>query len=283
MSLGRSSISMVPLGKGLWLSAAESIYWGVAVAALVGLAVTLIVMQFDTRTIDGHTNVWIKPIKFEIALAIHAASLALVVSLLTPSVRDGGIMTLVAVTFLMACTIEMGWIILKAAQAQHSHFNMTTPFTRFMYSVMAIMAVIIIGAAGAIGLAVLADGGFAGSLPLKTAIVIGFVGGTILTLITAFTIGGRLTPYVGAVPIPEARMLLTGWSQSGGDLRVSHFLATHMIQVLPIFAIFLDRLMPHRLALMLVLAFGLFWTAITLHEYRIALQGKISNLTRIIP
>lgn len=283
MSAARTSMLKLPSGQSIWLSTAEWIYCGVAIAMAVGLAATLIVMLFDTRTIDGHASVWMKPIKFEIALAVHAATIALVVSLLSESTRNGWMMTLVAVAFLIACTIEMGWIILKAAQAQQSHFNMSTPFTRFMYSVMAFMAIIIIGAAGAVGLAVLGDQGFLGSLPLRTAIVIGFVGGTILTLITAFTIGGKLTPYVGGVPLPEARMLLTGWSQSAGDLRISHFLATHMIQALPLFALIAGRILPGRISLVLVLAFGVFWTAITLVEYRTALQGKSSVFARLIP
>jgi hypothetical protein len=42
------------------------------------------------------------------------------------------------------------------------------------------------------------------------AIGSGFVVGTILTLITAFTIGGRMSPDIGGIPVFGARMMLTG-------------------------------------------------------------------------
>jgi hypothetical protein len=254
----------------------EMIYWGVAAAMTVGFIVTAVLMALDTRTINGYDSVWLKPFKFEISLAIHAASLALVIRCLSPSFRQGNGMLIVAMAFLAACTVEMGWIILQAARAQQSHFNLTTPFNSFMFSVMAFMAVIIVSAAGAIGLAVLADGQVLASPPLKAAIIVGLVGGTVLTLITAFTIGGRLSPYVGGVPAPEARMMLTGWSRMAGDLRVSHFLATHMIQALPLFAVAIERFAPGRVALVLVLAFAAGWTALTWLEFRGALKGEPS-------
>ena len=185
-------------------------------------------------------------------------------------------MLIVALAFLAACTIEMGWIILQGARAQQSHFNLTTPFNSFMYSVMAFMAVIIVGAAGAVGLAVLADGDAPAAPPLKLAIILGLVGGTVLTLITAFTIGGRLSPFVGGVPAADARMMLTGWSRMAGDLRVSHFLATHMIQVLPLFALAIERLAPSRATLVMVLAFAAGWTLLTWQEFRGALKGEPS-------
>jgi hypothetical protein len=50
----------------------------------------------------------------------------------------------VALAFLLACTVEMGWIILQAALGQHSHFNDSTAFHRMMFSVMAFAAVVAI-------------------------------------------------------------------------------------------------------------------------------------------
>lgn len=262
-----------------WLDA----YWAVAFAMLVLFATTLVLMAFDTRTIDGYASVWTKPLKFELSLALHAATLGLACSLFSAPYRQGPAMRIVAIVFLAACVAEMGYIIAQGARGEHSHFNVATPFHRMMYSVMAFSAVIIVGAAGAIGLACLTDQEYAASSTLKTAIVLGFVGGTILTLITAFTIGGRMSPYVGSVPEFVSRMPLTGWSQSSGDLRVSHFLATHMIQIVPLFGLLIDRILPSRIAMVGVLAFGVLWTLLTIQEYRTALSGKPSIFAMSIP
>lgn len=277
-----SEVGNSPLSR-LFASWPEAIYWSTAIAMAVAFAVTLIMLTLDQRTIDGQTSVWAKPLKFELSLALHAGTLALVAGLLSPPHRQGSAMLIVAIAFLAASAIEMGYIILQASRAELSHFNIGTPFHRAMFSVMAICAVIIIGAAGAVGLAALGDGAINASPALKAAIGLGLIGGTILTLITAFAIGGRMSPFVGGVPEFEARMALTGWSQSGGDLRVSHFLATHMIQVLPIFALVAERILPGRPAFVLVLALAGLWALLTVFEFHNALGGAASFITRWMP
>jgi hypothetical protein len=265
------------------ISWSEVIYWTIASTMLLAFAVTLVLMVLDTRTIDGYASIWAKPLKFELSLALHAATLGLVCSLLSPPHRQGGAMLFVAVVFLAACTIEMGYIIAQAARGQHSHFNVGTLFHRLMYSVMAVAAVIIVGAAGAVGIASLADRAFSASSAVHAAIVLGFVGGTILTLITAFTIGSRMSPYVGGVLDFDARMAITGWSQSSGDLRVSHFLATHMIQIVPVFGLFVERFAPSRVAVASVFAFAALLTMMAVLEFRTALGGKPSFIATAMP
>lgn len=257
----------------------ELIYWGVCASMILCFLVSLAVAAFDGRTIDGAVSVWAKPLKFEASLALHAATLALVMTALTPTVRSSTLMTVLALVFLAACIVEMAYIIAQAARAEHSHYNVTTPFTRFMWSVMAFAAIIIVGAAGALGVATI----FAASATLapavKWAIALGLVGGTLLTLYTAFTIGGRMSPYVGAIPDGnEARMFLTGWSLAGGDLRVAHFLATHMIQVLPLVGLAVAYIVPGRAGVAVVIVAGVIWGGLTLSEYARALYGHSSPL-----
>ena len=253
----------------------EMIYWAVAISMAAAFLLTLAIASFDVRTIDGSQSVWLKPLKFEL-------SLALVLGGLSQGVRTGPVMTIVAVVFIAACTIEMSYIIGQAARAEHSHFNMTTPFTRFMWSVMAIAAIVIICAAAAIGIATAMDSDSAFEPALKWAIALGLIGGTLLTLYTAFTIGARMSPYVGTIPTDEALMALTGWSRVGGDIRVSHFLATHMIQALPIVGIGIAYLMPSRIGVIIVVLAAVVWSSWTLTEYTRALSGKPSPVTQFL-
>jgi hypothetical protein len=259
----------------------ETIFWGIAALCAVGLIVTFAISLSDTRTIDGYISVWAKPMKFEASLALHALTLALVASQLSEPQRNSFLMHLIAGAFLLACLAEMGWIISQAARQETSHFNVSTPLHRLMWSVMAIAAVVIIGAAGATGFVILLDRDADMAPALRLAIVLGLVGGTILTLVTAFTIGERMSPYIGERPLPETRMPITGWSRNGGDLRVSHFLATHMIQFIPLAGLALSVVFNRPTAMIGVVAFTIFWGAWTILEYRHSLDGKASVLASL--
>ena len=83
-----------------------------------------------------------------------------------------------------------------------------------------------------------------------------------------------MSPYVGTIPKYEARMALTGWSTVGGDLRVSQFLATHMIQALPIIGIGVTYLMSSRISVMIVMLAAVIWSSWTLIENTRALSEK---------
>lgn len=257
----------------------EFIYWVISGSMVACFVLTLVLAAFDERMIDGSVSVWAKPLKFELSLAIHAATLALVMSMLNESARTGVIMTTLSVVFLAACIVEMGYIVTQAARAEHSHFNVSTPFTRFMWSLMAIAAIAIVGAAGLIGVTMIFNPEDGIAPALKWAIAIGLIGGTLLTLYTAFTIGANNSPYVGGVPAHnEARMMLTGWSLTAGDLRISHFLATHMIQVIPLFGLAVSLLAPGRIGVTLVVLVAVLWSVFTIFEYGRALKGNSSPL-----
>ncbi len=253
------------------------VFGGISCAMILAFGATTALWALDPRVIDG-ISVWAKPLKFELALAIHAGTLALVVSRLRPALQAGPFMHGVACAFLVACTIELGWIIFQASQGQHSHFNDSAAFQRAMFSVMAFAAVIITGAAAAVAFQVWRDPDFATGSTLKSGILLGLAGGTILTLVTAFAIGGRGSPYVGDLPLLTSRMMFTGWSLTGGDLRVAHFLATHMIQAVPMAAVFAIRARSRFFAQPFVLGFAALWTVWVLVEFSIALSGKPAHL-----
>jgi hypothetical protein len=263
---------VLTLRMGIRDTLPERIYAAIAITMVAAFGVTLGLWALDSRSIDG-ISVWAKPLKFELALAIHAGTLALVVGRLGPRLRSGPVMQAVALAFLVACTVEMGWIIAQAAQGQQSHFNDSTALHRAMFSVMAFCAVIITGAAGAVAVAVWRDGSFGAPAPVRAGVVLGLLGGTILTLITAFAIGANCSPYFGGVPELSARMALTGWSLSSGDLRVAHFLATHMMQAVPFAALLAAYVQPDRAKLPLVIGVAVLWALWVLIEFRGALTG----------
>lgn len=254
------------------LTTAEQLWW-VTVAILATMfAATLVVQLFDKRMLDG-ASVWAKPLKFEASLALHFATVALVAHFLSPEWRGGTMLLVVAVLSVLSTAVEMGYIIVQAGRQEASHFNLSTPFYAGMYAVMAGGAVVIVAAAGAVGIAAALDGDAIMPPATRLAVVLGLIGGTILTTIVAFTMGGRLNHHVGVEPAGALRMVITGWSLKVGDFRPPHFFATHMIQSVPLGGVLATRVLPTSAAIAAVLMLALMWTALTIGLFRQALSG----------
>jgi hypothetical protein len=89
--------------------------------------------------------------------------------------------------------------------------------------------------------------------------VLGLLGGTILTPITAFAIGAHGSPDVGGVPDLSSRMALTGWSLTSGDLRVTHLPATQMMQAVSVAALHAAHALPDRAQRPVVTGVAVLW------------------------
>jgi len=42
--------------------------------------------------------------------------------------------------------------------------------------------------------------------------------------------------------VSNSKIPVVGWSREVGDLRIPHFIATHMMQILPLLGLFLDKM-----------------------------------------
>lgn len=247
--------------------------WFVTAIALGGLfPLCAIAWAFDGRLL-GSESVWAKPMKFALSLAIHFLTLALALRLVAPQSASSTLLWAIALASVAAAVFEMSYIVVQAARQQPSHFNLSTPFYAAMYVLMALGAVAITVAAGAVGLAALLQPAPDVSRALQWAVVIGLAGGTILTLVTAFRMGGALDHHNGVEAAEAARMPLTGWSLTVGDRRVPHFLATHMMQAIPVAGLLAERLMKPAAAVFGVVAFSAIWIAATLIAFRQANAG----------
>ncbi|MEU4666308.1 hypothetical protein AB0F83_31695, partial [Micromonospora chalcea] len=89
--------------------------------------------------------------------------------------------------------------------------------------------------------------------------------------------GIRAAPSVGG-PAGGPGLPLLGWSTTGGDLRVGHFVGMHALQALPLLAILLDRFLGRRLdgltRARLVLVGGAAYAGLTLLVTAQALRGQ---------
>lgn len=257
----------------LRLPLCERAWWLASAALLATFAVMWAVSLIDRRVLDG-ANVWAKPMKFALSVALHLATLALAAQFLSADWRNGALLGVLAIASVVAAIGEVGYIAWQAARLQASHFNVGTPFQAALYALMAFGAVVLVAASGGVGFAAAVDGQSDYSAPVRLAVSIGLIAGTVLTLITAFRLGGNMSHHVGIEPEGALRMPLTGWSLTVGDLRPAHFLATHMMQAVPIFGVVAARLLPAGAAVIAVLVVAAAWTLATFALFSIGVAGR---------
>lgn len=255
------------------LTQTEIVLWGTAALLAALFAITLGIQIFDNRLI-ANESVWAKPLKFYLALAIHFATLALIVGALSAPYRTGTLLFVVSLVAAASAGFEMTYMVVQAARQQASHFNLSTPFHAAMYVLMALGAVVIVGAAGIVGIIACLDDAARLTDTLRTAAAIGLIGGTALTLIVAFRMGAGLNHHIGTESLGAARVPLTGWSRTVGDLRVPHFFATHMMQAVPVAGLAIERIASGAGALALVWLFAVAWGAFTWFTFDRALAGQ---------
>ncbi|MBX3603335.1 MAG: hypothetical protein KF863_22170 [Rubrivivax sp.] len=237
------------------------------VFALVMLAVMLpaaLGLAFDDRLLRG-VNVWIKPMKFMLSVALLALTTAWFARHLPAAVRRGRAFTALAWTLIATGGFEVGYITLQAALGQASHYNVGSVFHGVMYTLM-----------GAGALALTATQPWLAWLlwrhgePLPRA----YRHAVLLGLVLTFVLGAGVGMLLGdRQPAGGPGLPLLGWSMVGGDLRVAHFVGIHAEQVLPLLAAALLAWRP-RLALAGVWAGTAAWTALWAVVLVQALQGR---------
>ncbi|WP_193336370.1 hypothetical protein [Devosia beringensis] len=253
--------------------AVSQIWWATTACFVLAFATTMLAQRLDSRQIKGE-NVWVKPAKFALSLALHFLTLALVADQLGSAWQGSGVLIAVALLASACGALELAYIAFQASRQLPSHFYVGTPLYAGLYAAMGLGAVLIVLAAGLVGAIVWLDPSIPLAGSLRSALVLGLVGGTFLTLITAFRLGANMSHAIGTEAPGAARMPLTGWSITVGDLRPAHFLATHMMQAVPVVGLVAAWLLPEQAATLLVWLFAAGWTWLTLATFRLALAGR---------
>lgn len=205
---------------------------GLGFLIVLSLAVTLPAMAFDTRLFQGE-NIWLKPVKFQIALAIYALTLAACARWLPDGFLQRRAVRIYLAAVVFAILAEMAWIGGAAMFGTASHFNVGTPLTRTLYAIMGVMAVLLTSASLVYGIAIWRNRASGLSAPLHLSLALGLILTFVLTVPAASIMSSGTGHYVGTPATGEVLAVL-GWSREVGDLRVPHFFATHAMHALPI-------------------------------------------------
>lgn len=196
------------------------------------VAVTALPLAFalslDPRSLAGEA-IWLKPLKFHIALTIYLATLAFYARFLPAPLREGHGFRRFSFVVGAAVIAELVWIDAAAVFGVASHFN-TEGLWKAVYPVMGLLAITLTSASLVMGLAIRKTAAL--DPALRLSLVLGLVLTFVLTLIAAMTMAQHPGHSIGT-PVTGARLPVMGWSREVGDLRVAHFLATHALHALP--------------------------------------------------
>lgn len=256
--------------------------------AVLGV-VSAVGMVVDDRVLVG-SPIWFKPLKFSVSFALYGLTLTWMLGRRSTASRTGW---WAGTVITVAGVIEMAVLIGQTLRGRRSHFNAETPLDQALFQIMGVTIVVLW--LGTLVIAVLLfrdrDTDRATAWAIRLGAVIALVGLGLGALMLGPTpdqqaaLARGASEAVGAhsVGVPDGgpSMPLTGWSTTGGDLRIPHFVGMHALQLLPLLVMVLTalatrfaRLADDRVRLRLVLlASGVYAASFALVLWQ-ALRGQ---------
>jgi hypothetical protein len=225
------------------------------------LAIVFISLTKYTNTQVYNVNAWYKPFKFAFSTFLFAWAMAWYCYYLTNfNIKLFNWSVIILLGF------EIFYIAFQANKGQLSHYNISTPVYAALYSMMAIAATLVTLYTAYVGILF-----FTTKFPeLPTYYLWAIRLGIIIFVIFSFqgfAMGSRLNHSVGALN-HNSNWFILGWSKTVGDLRVSHFIGMHALQVLPFLSYYIFK--NTKLTIALSAVYGLL-AIVTLIQ---ALQGR---------
>jgi hypothetical protein len=237
------------------------------------MAPTFAALLADPRTLHG-ISVWMKPLKFQASLGLYLLTLAWFFGDLPERVRRGPVVRSLVAVAVAASLFEIAYIALQAGRGLASHFNVGDPFHATMYGLMGLGAVALTAVSPALAALLVRHR----PRHLSTAFWLSVVIGLALTFVLGAGVGGVLSSmdghWIGGVRSDAGGVPVVGWSRTGGDLRIAHFLGIHAMHALPAVGFAAGRLLAPTRAVAAVLAASLAYAALTAAMFAMALQGR---------
>jgi len=209
---------------------------GLATAAelcLLGAIPVALAVLLDERQVNG-VDIWLKPLKFFMSLAIYYATLAWFHGYLPEEVRARRLGRVLVGLPIVVGLLEMTWLLATATLGQPAHFNQSAAIYAVSYGLAGVGATLLMLTALVTG--ILIGRARQPALPpaFRSAIVLGSAIAFLGTMVTAGFLASGSGHWVGGVQSDAGALPLLGWSRTGGDLRIAHFFALHALQAVPL-------------------------------------------------
>jgi hypothetical protein len=212
-------------------------------------------------------NSMIKPIKFALSIWIYSWTMAIILSYLNNS-RKVKIYSWVAV---ITMCFEQLAITSQAFRGELSHFNTSDFYGNLIFQLMGIFILIVTLWTAYITFIFIKQKKYRISPSIVLAIQIGLVYFVVFSLFGGY-IGGKSGHTVGAAD-GEKGLWFLNWSTFFGDLRVAHFFGIHSLQIIPLFAIVVNKFLKNSIAIWFVWIFSIGYFLYVIFVMIQAIQG----------
>ncbi|HCT79115.1 MAG TPA: hypothetical protein DGT23_21675 [Micromonosporaceae bacterium] len=221
----------------------------------------------DDRMLGGQP-IWLKPAKFAISFVFYGITLAWLMAHLR---RGKRVAWWTANVIVVTAYLEVGIIVAQAVRGRASHFNQATMLDGVLWRSMGALIVVLWLGTAVITVLLWRDGmpDRAGTWTVRLGMILllaGLLQGFLMVTPTAEQMelddrGLGTTSGAHAVGVADGGpgMPLTGWSTTGGDLRVGHFIGIHGLQAILLFTMLLSWLVKdsaRRIRMVFVFAFA---------------------------
>ncbi|MFT4754231.1 MAG: hypothetical protein ACI85Q_001788 [Salibacteraceae bacterium] len=206
-------------------------YFGVL--CLVLALLFFVLTKLTTPQVQG-VNAWYKPLKFAFSVFLFSWAMGWYCYYLSDFNVEPFNWTII-----ILLGFEILYIAFQAGKGQLSHFNISTPVYSALYSMMGLAAALVTFYTAYVGWLF-----FTQSFPdLPVYYVWAIRLGIIIFVIFSFQgflMGSRMNHSVGGLN-DNSNWFIVGWSKTVGDLRVSHFIGMHALQLLPFVSFYIFK------------------------------------------
>ena len=231
---------------------------------------SLLALPFDRRKILG-LNPWIKPLKFEISVAIFLLTIGFVMRQLNSSPKA---VNLIGWIIGIAMILENTLIVFQSARGVRSHMNYTSAFDGVIFSFMGVgigVNTLALAALLLLSFRPAADWTWPAPVVLATRLGLAVL---IWGSLEGVAIVNNKQHTVGA-PDGGDGLPFVNWSTTHGDLRIAHFFALHALQAFLLLGFLISRTsLPKSLQSGSVIAFAVLYLAGCWWLYREAVAGR---------
>ena len=179
-------------------------------------------------------SAWLKPFKFALSTYLFAWAMAWYCHYLAEFNQP-----LFNWSVILLLGFEIVYIAIMAGKGEISHYNTSSPLYASLFSMMALAATLVTLYTAFVGFQF-----FTHPFPQLPSYYLWAIRLSILIFVIfsfeGFAMGSRLSHTVGAVN-DNSNLWILGWSKTVGDLRVSHFIGMHALQVLPVLSFYLIK------------------------------------------
>lgn len=233
---------------------------------LAALALLLLMPFWETKVLG--INSLIKPIKFCISIWIYSWTFAFILH----DFINKKTVKRFSITAGVIMGIEQLIIIVQALRGKQSHFNQDSWPDAIAYMIMGILISTITIYTLIVSIKYIRQATNIYSAFQKRAIEIGLIFFVFFSFYGGY-MSGVNTHTVGGLDGSEG-ILFLNWSKLFGDLRIAHFFGLHSLQIIPLFAYFIESKLSENKTKTYLYIFATVYLALVLGIMIQAINGK---------